>query len=178
MTKDTNRNNLKQETKEWKKCQSCLLVMNAGSNLRPSDFTIRSSHFSLMSHDIQWIHKGSSCILLRSSISKVSCLQIHNDRKEISNFFVTKEKIIFNRRPKKKNPIRQIRLNDKYQCWHEDKHTRPWGSLFIFPRGIYEIRDLWYDLSLVCTNCYTIIYGLAYCIQTQQRIPELKETES
>ena len=41
---------------------------------------------------------------------------------------------------KKKNPIRQIRLNDKYQCWHEDKHTRPWGSLFIFPRGIYEIR--------------------------------------
>ena len=27
-------------------------------------------------------------------------------------------------------------------------------------------------------NCYTIIYGLAYCIQTQQRILELKETES
>ena len=42
---------------------------------------------------------------------------------------------------RKKNPIRQIRLNDKYQCWHVDKHTRPWGSLFIFPRGIYEIRD-------------------------------------
>ena len=42
---------------------------------------------------------------------------------------------------KKKNPIRQIRLNDKYQCWHVDKHTRPWGSLFIFPRGIYDIRD-------------------------------------
>ena len=79
---------------------------------------------------------------------------------------------------RKKNPILQIRLNDKYQCWHVDKHTRPWGSLFIFPRGIYEIRDLWYDLSLVCTNCYTIIYGLAHCIQTQQRIPELKETES
>ena len=42
---------------------------------------------------------------------------------------------------KRKNPIRQIRLNDKYQCWHVDKHTRPWGSLFIFPRGIYDIRD-------------------------------------
>ena len=41
---------------------------------------------------------------------------------------------------KKKKPFRQIRLNDKYQCCHEDKHTRPWGSLFIFPRGIYEIR--------------------------------------
>ena len=172
---------MKHETKEWKKYRSYLLVTNAGSNLRPSDITIRSSHFSLMSHDIQWIHKGSSCILLRSSMSKVSCLQIHNDRKEISNFFVTKEKIIFNRRPKKKNPIRQIRLNDKYQCWHVDKHTRPWGSLFIFPWGIYEAVAFLIPVSsasLVCTNCYTIIYGLAYCIQTQQRIPELKETES
>ena len=108
LTKDTNRNNLKHETKEWKKYRSYLLVTNAGSNLRPSDsvYDLKFSHiaidFSFMSHDIQWIHKGSSCILLRSSISKVSCLQIHNDRKEISNFFVTKEKIIFNRRPKKK----------------------------------------------------------------------------
>ena len=76
-------------------------------------FSHKAIYFSLMSHDIQWIHKGSSCILLRSSMSKVSCLQIHNDRKEISNFFVTKEKIIFNRRPKKKNPTRQVRLNDR-----------------------------------------------------------------
>ena len=162
MTKDTNRNNLKQETEEWKKCQSCLLVMNAGSNLRPSDFTIRSSHFSLMSHGIQWIHKGSSCILLRSSISKFSCLQIHNDRKEISNFFVTKEKIIFNRRPKKINPIRQIRLNDKYQCWHVDKHTRPWGSLFIFPRGIYEIRDtgsMIRSITCLCELSYNYLWS-------------------
>ena len=114
LTKDTNRNNLKHETKEWKKYRSYLLVTNAGSNLRPSDIT--SSHtaidFSLMRHDIQWIHKGSSCILLRSSMSKVSCLKIHNDRKEISSSFVTKEKIIFNRRPKKKL-IRQVRLNDR-----------------------------------------------------------------
>ena len=36
-----------------------------------------------------------------------------NDRKEILGSFVTKEKIIFNRRPKKKNAIRQIRLNDR-----------------------------------------------------------------
>ena len=62
--------------------------------------------------DIQWIHEGSSCILLRSLMSKVSCLQIHNDRKEILSSFVTKEKIICNRRPKK-NPTRQIRLNDR-----------------------------------------------------------------
>ena len=78
-------------------------------------YDLKFSHiaidFSLMSHDIQWIHKGLSCILLRSSMSKVSCIKIHNGRKEISSSFVTKEKIIFNRRPKK-NPIRQIRLND------------------------------------------------------------------
>ena len=59
-------------------------------------YDLKFSHitidFSLMSHDIQWIHKGSSCILLRSSMSKVSCLKIHNDRKKISSSFVTKEK--------------------------------------------------------------------------------------
>ena len=75
-------------------------------------FTHIAIYFSLMSHDIQWIHKGSSCILLRSSMSKVSCL-LHNDRKEILSSFVTKEKIIFIRRPPKKNAIRQIRLNDR-----------------------------------------------------------------
>ena len=75
-------------------------------------FTHIAIYFSLTSHDIQWIHKGSSCILLRSSMSKVSCL-LHNDRKEILSSFVTKEKIIFIRRPPKKNAIRQIRLNDR-----------------------------------------------------------------
>ena len=66
-------------------------------------FTHIAIYFSLMSHDIQWIHKGSSYILLRSSLSKVSCLKIHNDKKEILSSFVTKEKIIiFNRRPPKK----------------------------------------------------------------------------
>ena len=44
-------------------------------DLKFSDLAI---DFSLMSHDIQCIHKGSSCILLRSSMSKVSCPQIHN----------------------------------------------------------------------------------------------------
>ena len=75
-------------------------------------FTHIAIYFSLLSHDIQWIHEGSSCILLRSLMSKVSCLQIHNDRKEILSSFVTKEKTICNRRPKK-NPTRQIRLNDR-----------------------------------------------------------------
>ena len=134
-----------------------------------------------MRHDIQWIHKGSSCILLRSSMSKVSCLKIHNDRKEISSSFVTKEKIIFNRRPKKKpSPSDQVKRQIKYQYWHVDKHTRPWGSLFIFPRWIYEAAAFLISVScvsLVCTNCYTIGYGLAYSIQTQERILELKETE-
>ena len=135
-----------------------------------------------MSHDIQWIHKGSSCILLRSSMSKVSCLQIHNDRKEISSSFVTKEKIIFNQRPKKKPyPSDQVKRKIKYQCWHVDKHTRPWGSSFNFPWEIYEAVAFLIPVScasLVCKNRYTIIYGLAYCIQIQQRILELKETES
>ena len=44
-------------------------------DLKFSDLAI---DFSLMSHDIQCIHKGSSCILLRSSMPKVSCPQIHN----------------------------------------------------------------------------------------------------
>ena len=92
-----------------------------------------------MIHDIQWIHKGSSCILPRSSMSKVSCLKIHNDRKEISSSFVTEEKIIFNQRPKKKPyPSDQVKRQIKYQCWHVNKHTRPWGGLFIFPWRIYE----------------------------------------
>ena len=138
--------------------------------------------FSLMSHDIQWIHKGLSCILLGSSMSKVSCLKIHNDRKGISSSFVTKEKIIFNRRPKKKlYPSDQVKRQVKYQCWHVDQHTRPWDSLFIFPWGIYEAAAFLIPVSsasLVCMNYYTIIYGLAYCIQTQQTILELKETES
>ena len=135
-----------------------------------------------MIHDIQWIHKGSSCILLRSSMSKVSCLQIHNDRKEILSSFVTKEKIICNRRPKKKPySSDQVKRQIKYQCWHVDKHTRAWGSLFIFPWGVYEAAAFLIPVScvsLVCMNYYIFIYDLAYCIQTQQTMLELKETES
>ena len=122
--KDTNRINLKHETNEWKKYRSYSLVTNAGGWKENINFPLKvigfydlkfthiALDFSLMSHDIQWIHKGSSCILLRSSMSKVSCFKIHKDRKEILSSFVTKEKIIFNRRPKKKL-IRQVRLNDR-----------------------------------------------------------------
>ena len=135
-----------------------------------------------MSHDIQWIHKGSSCILPRSSMSKVSCLKLHNDRKEISSSFVTEEKIIFNQRPKKKPyPSDQVKRQIKYQCWHANKHTRPWDGSFIFPWGIYKAAAFLIPVSgasHVCRNYYTIIYGLAYCIQTQQTILELKEAES
>ena len=70
-----------------------------------------------MSHDIQWIYKGSSCTVPRSSMSKVSCLKIHNDKKKISSSFVTEEKIIFNQRPKKKPyPSDQVKRQIKYQC--------------------------------------------------------------
>ena len=136
--------------------------------------------------------------LYRMQLFKINCLvttlyevfnrlqaflfKIHNHRKEISSSFVTKEKIIFNRRPKKKPfPSDQVKQQVKYQCWHVNKDTRPWGCLFIFPWGIYEaatfLIPVW-SASLVCMNYYTLIYGLAYCIQTQQRILELKETES
>ena len=135
-----------------------------------------------MNHDIQWIHKGSSCILLRSLMSKVSCLKyimIARKFQALSwqgkiHFKPTTEK-------KKPYPSDQVKRQIKYQCWHIYKHTRRWGSLFIFPRGVYEAAAFLIPVScasLVCTNCYTIIYGLAYCIQTQQRILELKETES
>ena len=72
-------------------------------------------------------------------MSKVSCLKIHNYRKEISSSFVTEEKIIFNQRPKKKPyPSDQVKRQIKYQCWHVNKHTRPWDGSFIFPWGIYK----------------------------------------
>ena len=87
-----------------------------------------------------------------------------------------------NRGPKKKPyPSDQVKRRIKYQCWHLDKHTRPWGRLFIFPWGIYETAEFLIPVScasLVYMKYYTIIYGLAYCIQTQQTILELKETES
>ena len=54
-------------------------------------------------------------------------------------------------------------------------------SLFSFSWGVYDAAAFLIPVScrsFVCTNCYTIIYGLAYCIQTQQRILELKETEN
>ena len=134
-----------------------------------------------MSHDIQWIQKGSSCILLRSSMSKVSCLKIHNDRKEISSSFVTEKKsFLTDDRKKKQYPSDLLKRQIKYQYWHEDKHTRPWGSLCIYPWGIYEAAAFLIPVSsasLLCMNYCTIIYGLAYCIWTQQTILELKETE-
>ena len=65
-----------------------------------------------MNHDIQWIHKGSSCILLRSLMSKVSCLKyIMIARKFQALSWQGKNH--FKPTTEKKNPIRQIRLNDR-----------------------------------------------------------------
>ena len=91
-----------------------------------------------------------------------------------------KKSFLTDDRKKKPYPSGQVKRQIKYQCWHVDKHTRPWGSLFIFPWGIYEAAEFLILLlcaSLVCMKYYTIIYGLAYGIQTQQTILELKETE-
>ena len=92
-----------------------------------------------------------------------------------------KKSFLTDDRKEKPYPSDQVKRQIKYQCWHVDKHTRPWGSLFIFPWGIYEAAAFLIPVSsasLVCMNYYTFIYGLAYCIQTQQTILELKETES
>ena len=92
-----------------------------------------------------------------------------------------KKSFLTNDRKKKPYPSDQVKRQIKYQCWHIYKHTRRWGSLFIFPRGVCEAAAFLIPVScasLVCTNCYTFIYGLAFCIQTQQRILKLKETES
>ena len=47
-------------------------------------------------------------------MSKVSCLKIHSEIKEISSSFVTKKKKSFLTNDRKRiYPLRQIRLNDK-----------------------------------------------------------------
>ena len=107
-----------------------------------------------MSHDVQWIHKGSSSILLWSSMSKVSCLKYKMI--EISSSFVTKEKNHFLPMTEKKTPPSdQVQRQIKYQCWHVDKHTRPWVSLFIFPLGVY-------DAAAFLMMCVTCLYELLY----------------
>ena len=78
LTKDTNRNNLKHESKEWKKYRSYLLITNVGermnslddSNLWPSDFTIwkfdlRALQLSLRSQDIHTVY---ICTMPRSEM--------------------------------------------------------------------------------------------------------------
>ena len=111
-----------------------------------------------MSHDIQWIHKGSSCILPRSSMSKVSCLKIHNDRKEISSSFVTEEKIIFNQRPKKKNPIRQIRLNDRLNINADMKINIPDLEVAYLSshEGFTKLRHFWFQYHVCHLSVWTV----------------------
>ena len=65
-----------------------------------------------------WVSSSSGYNRCKQFFSIVLIREIKDDdddnyRKEILGSFVTKEKIIFNRRPKKKNAIRQIRLNDR-----------------------------------------------------------------
>ena len=83
-----------------------------------------------------------------------------------------KKSFLTNDRKKKPYPSDQVKRQIKYQCWHEDKHTRPWGSLFIFPWGIYEAAAFLIPVScvsLVCMNYYTFIYDLAYCTKLSRQ---------
>ena len=181
MTKDRNRNNLKHETKEWKKYRSYSLVTNAGwkggeerktltflsrtRTLGHRFYDLKFSRiaidFSLMSHEVQWIHKESSCIVLRSSMSKVSCIKIHSERKEISSSFVTKKKKSFLTNDRKRiNPFRQIRLNDKLDIN---------ADMLINITGLEEAylsshEELWScsisDSSIICVTClYELLHN-------------------
>ena len=110
-----------------------------------------------MRHDIQWIHKGSSCILLRSSMSKVSCLQIHNDRKEISSSCVTKEKS-FLTDDRKKNPLRQIRLNDRLNINTDMSINIPdlEEACLSFHDGFTKLRHFWFQYHVCHLSVRTV----------------------
>ena len=115
--------------------------------------------FSLISHDIQWIHKGSSCTLLRSSMSKVSCLKIHNVRKEISSPFVTKEKKSFLTDDRKKTPIRQIRLNSRLNIKADMLISIPdlEAAYLSSHEGSTELRHFWFQYYVRHLSVWTII---------------------
>ena len=91
-------------------------------------------------------------------MSKVSCLKIHNYRKEISSSFVTGKNHFKPKTEKKKPyPSDQVKRQIKYQCWHVNKHTRPWGGSFIFPWGIYKAAAFLIPLSVRHMSVGTII---------------------
>ena len=142
------------------------------SNLRPSDFTI----WIFFKISRWWVMTYRRYIKDHPAYYWNHQYRKFNERNEITS--VKKEPRTEKKKP---YPSDQVKRQIKYQCWHVNKHTRPWGSLFIFPRGIYETAEFLIPVlcaSLVYMKYYTIIYGLAYCIQTQQTILELKETES
>ena len=83
-----------------------------------------------------------------------------------------KKSFLTDDRKEKPYPSDQVKRQIKYQCWHVDKHTRPWGSLFIFPWGIYEAAAFLIPVScvsLVFMNYYTFIYDLAYCTKLSRQ---------
>ena len=112
-----------------------------------------------MSHDIQWIQKGSSCILLRSSMSKVSCLKIHNDRKEISSSFVTEKKSFLTDDRKKKNNIRQICLSDRLNINTDMKINIPDPEVAYVSthEGFTKLRHFWFQYQVRHLSVWTII---------------------
>ena len=178
MTKDRNRNNLKHETKEWKKYRSYSLVTNAGwkggeerktltflSRTRTLDHRILRSE--VLTHSYRFLvneprstgSAGSSCIVLRSSMSKVSCLKIHSERKEISSSFVTKKKKSFLTNDRKRiNPFRQIRLNDKLDI-NADMLINITGleeAYLSSHEGSMKLQHFWFQYHLRHLSVWTI----------------------
>ena len=83
-----------------------------------------------------------------------------------------KKSFLTDDRKEKPSPSDQVKRQIKYQCWHVDKHTRPLGSLFIFPWGIFKAAAFLIPVScvsLVCMNYYTFIYDLAYCTKLSRQ---------
>ena len=111
-----------------------------------------------MSHDIQWIHKESSCILLRSSMSKFHVLKyIMIERKFQALSWQRKKSFLTDDR--KKNPIRQIRLNNRLNINADMLISIPdLEAAYLSSReGSTELRHFWFQYYVRHLSVWTII---------------------
>ena len=71
-----------------------------------------------------------------------------------------RKKIIFNRRPKKKNPIRQIRLNDRLNINADMKINIPDLEVAYLSshEGFTKLRHFWFQYQVRHLSVWTIIH--------------------
>ena len=111
-----------------------------------------------MSHDIQWIHKESSCILLRSSMSKFHVLKyIMIERKFQALSWQRKKSFLTDDR--KKNPIRQIRLNNRLNINADMLISIPdlEAAYLSSHEGSTKLRHFWFQYYVRHLSVWTII---------------------